>query len=126
VSLGAAEIINAKRDHLGSLPHAQKLPSLREGSAVLFGRLGLLVDCGLGDFGGLVRGLFLIQRFLQQFDGVIETEFFRLSIGVFKNSPYQRCLPPVRLGCPAAWGRRLWYRVRFDAPFQHRVRHRPK
>jgi hypothetical protein len=49
-----------------------------EGSAVLFCRLSLLVDCRLGDFGErLVRGLFLIKRFLKQFDGVIQTEFFR-------------------------------------------------
>jgi hypothetical protein len=63
----------------GSLPARPKsCPRYARAAQLLFGRLGLLVDCGLGDFGeGLVRGLFLIQRFLQQFDGVIETEFLR-------------------------------------------------
>jgi hypothetical protein len=56
----------------------ENCPRYARAAQILFGRLGLLVDCRLGDFGeGVVRGLFLIQRFLKQFDGVIETELFR-------------------------------------------------
>jgi hypothetical protein len=56
----------------------ENCPRYARAAQLLFGRLGLLVDCRLGDFGErLVRGLFLIKRFLKQFDGVIQTELFR-------------------------------------------------
>jgi hypothetical protein len=61
---------------------SKSCPRYARAAQVLFSRLSLLVDCRLGDFGErLVRGLFLIQRFLKQFDGVIETELFRADCG---------------------------------------------
>jgi hypothetical protein len=56
----------------------ENCPRYARAAQLLFGRLGLLVDCRLSDFGErLVRGLFLIKRFVNQFDGVIQTELFR-------------------------------------------------
>jgi hypothetical protein len=56
----------------------ENCPRYARAAQVLFCRLGLLVDRRLGDFGErLVRSLFLIKRFLEQFDGVIQSEFFR-------------------------------------------------
>jgi len=56
--------------------YPKKSPAARALPGVRLGSFSLLIDGRLRYFRqGLVCGLFLIQRFLQQVHGVIETEF---------------------------------------------------